>query len=317
MIVSCSRRTDIPAFYGDWLFRRLQEGFCYVRNPMNPRQLTKVPLNPHVVDGVVFWTKNPAPVLDRLEALAEYPWYFQFTLTPYGEDLERNLPPKEELVEVFRRLSRMAGKERVVWRYDPIVITGKYSPAWHLRSFQRMAESLAGYTEKCTVSFLDIYRKIEKNIRPLGVILPETPEKMELLAQFRSIAGACGLELDTCAEELPVEQLGIARAACIDGRRLERIGGWRLKTPKDKNQRPACGCLASVDIGAYNTCFHGCQYCYANTSNITALGKAAPASLPGHDPESPLLLGRPGEDEKVSSRTFCSERTGQQLLGNI
>lgn len=305
MIVSCSRRTDIPAFYADWLFRRLREGFCYGRNPMNPGQLFEIPLNPQVVDGIVFWTKNPAPMLDRLDRLADYPYYFQFTLTPYDQDLEQNLPPKEALAETFRRLSSLAGKERVVWRYDPIVITEKYSMARHVESFRRMAENLAGYTELCTVSFLDMYRKIEKNLRPLGIILPGEPEKLELLARFRDIGAGYGLKLATCAEELPVEGLDIGRAACIDGRRLERIGGWTLTTPKDKNQRPACGCLASVDIGAYNTCSHGCRYCYANAGQV---------NRSGHNPLSPLLLGHVGEGEKPRPRRFCSERAGQMRL---
>ncbi len=306
MIISCSRRTDIPAFYADWLFNRFYEGYAYVRNPMNPAQLSEIPLNPEVVDGIVFWTKNPSPMLDRLHRLSNYPYYFQFTFTPYGRDLEQNLPPKGELFTIFCRLSSLAGKERVVWRYDPIVITPKYSVPWHLRSFRQMAKALAGYTEKCTVSFLDIYKKIEKNIEPLGVVLLETQAKMELLARFRDIAREYGLSLDTCAEALPVEQLGISRGACIDGRRLERIGNYFLKTAKDRNQRPECQCLASIDIGAYNTCSNGCLYCYANVSE-----KAVRLNQEKHNSLSPLLVGQVGEQELAKPRKVCSERIEQ------
>ena len=157
MILSVSRRTDIPAYYSAWFLNRLAEGFVLVPNPHNPRQLSRIPLSPETVDCIVFWTKNPAPMLDalpRIEA-AGYPFYFQFTLTPYGPRTEPGLPPKEELVRAFWALSRRLGPKRVVWRYDPVMVDGRYPTAWHLERFEALCNALEGAAERCVFSFVD------------------------------------------------------------------------------------------------------------------------------------------------------------------
>ena len=160
MIVSASRRTDIPAYYSEWFFRRLEAGFVCVRNPRNPHQVSEIPLSPDVIDGIVFWTKNPIPMLPYLDRLRDYPYYFQFTLNPYGTDIERNVPSKNNIViPAFQRLSSEIGKARVVWRYDPILLTEKYSMEYHITYFRLLADRLADYTEKCTVlSLIHIYK---------------------------------------------------------------------------------------------------------------------------------------------------------------
>ena len=174
MIISASRRTDIPSYYSDWFYNRIKDGFVYVRNPMNIHQIGKISLAPDVVDGIVFWTKNPAPMIDRLEELEKYTYYFQFTLNSYGTDIEMNVPSKNDVViPAFQKLSSKIGKERVVWRYDPILITEKYSLDYHVKYFRILADKLADYTEKCTVSFLDFYKNTQRNIAPLGIMPPE------------------------------------------------------------------------------------------------------------------------------------------------
>ena len=162
MIISASRRTDIPSYYSEWFYNRIKEGFVYVRNPMNIHQIGKISLSPDVVDGIVFWTKNPAPMLDRLGELEKYTYYFQFTVNPYSTDVEPNVPSKNDtIIPTFQKLSSIIGKERIVWRYDPILLNEKYTVDYHIKYFSMLADKLAYYTEKCTVSFLDMYKNTQ------------------------------------------------------------------------------------------------------------------------------------------------------------
>lgn len=312
MIISASRRTDIPAYYSDWFFNRLREGYVLIRNPMNPHQVSKVILTPETIDSIVFWTKNPIPMLGRLSELEPYPYYFQFTLNAYGKDAEPNLPSKNSvLIPAFQQLSRAVGRERVVWRYDPVFLSEKYTMEYHIRYFRSLAARLGEYTEKCTVSFIDLYTKTVRNTRPLK-IQPEThAQQIELMERFAETAETYGLTLDTCAEPADFSSLGVGHAHCIDRERLERISGYRLSVGKDVNQRPACGCAASIDIGAYNTCRNGCLYCYANYSFDTVLRNSA-----AHDPKSPLLFGQLSPDDVVRERVGGSYRDYQTFLFN-
>ncbi len=289
MILSASRRTDIPACYSDWFFNRVKAGFALVRNPFFPARISRVSLAPEDVDCIVFWTKNPAPMLGRLGELerAGLPFYFQFTLTPYGGGLERSLPPKREIVETFRRLSRAVGPERVVWRYDPVICTPKLTPAWHLRQFARLCGALEGCTRECVFSFLDLYAKTRRNTAGLG-LHPVPPAVMEhVAAGFAETAARHGLTLRACCESIDLARYGIRPGACIDAEKIESITGRPLRLRRDRGQRPGCNCAESVDIGAYDTCRNGCVYCYA-TDPRRAAGRAA-----RHDPRSPLLDGRP------------------------
>ena len=310
MIISASRRTDIPAYYADWFFNRIREKFVYVRNPMNPHQISEVPLSPEVVDGMVFWTKNPLPMLGRLDELRDYPYYFQFTLTPYSTDIEKNLPSKNEvLIPAFQKLSSMIGRQAVVWRYDPILLSPRYTMAYHIKYFRLLCDRLADYTEKCTISFLDLYRNIDRRISALGITAPSSQQMDELAACFSEIAKQHGIYLDTCAEEVNLGRYGIRHASCIDRERLERIGNYTLDIGKDTGQRAACGCIASIDIGGYNTCKNGCVYCYANFNQILVENCCA-----GHHPDSPLLYGKISADDRIIPRKVKSYRNSQLNL---
>jgi len=301
MIISVSRRTDIPAYYLEWFFNRLKEKFVYVRNPMNMRQVSKVNLGPELVDCIVFWSKNPKPMIDKLQSssmpLKNYCYYFQFTFNPYEMDVEVRLPPKTEIIETFKRLSDMIGPQRVIWRYDPILINSKYSTAYHIDEFGKFASTLKGYTEKVTISFIDFYRKIAENIKLLEITEISTEEKNIIAKNFSEIAINNNLSIDTCAEDIDLSGYGITHARCIDDRLISKIIGYDIFVEKDKNQRLECGCVKSIDIGEYNSCSNGCVYCYANYSNGIVDKNAKE-----HVQSSPLLIGDICLDDIVRER---------------
>ena len=245
MIISASRRTDIPSFYSEWMSNRLKEKYVLVRNPMNIHQVSKIDLSPNVVDAIVFWTKNPTPMLAQLDELKDYTYYFQFTLSAYGPDVERNLPSKNKIIiPTFQKLSQEIGKEKIVWRYDPIFFNEQYSIQYHCKYFEVLASKLAGYTEKCTVSFMDLYRNTERNVKPLNIVKDTYEMQEELLQRFVEIARQYELYIDTCAEIGDFHKLRVEHAHCIDKERIERIGGFKLDVDKDTNQRAECGCVA-------------------------------------------------------------------------
>lgn len=302
VILSASRRTDIPNYYPEWFFNRLKEGYAYVRNPMNPRQVSKVPVTPDVVDCIVFWTKNPARMLGRLDELAAYNYYFQFTLTGFGQDVERGVPHKrKKMIPIFKELSRRIGKERVIWRYDPIIITERYSAAYHINAFRQIAEALDGYTQKVVISFVDMYSKIRKNVEKLGMEEISSVEKLELASRLSFIARENHMDIGACAEETDFSEAGIGKNSCIDKQLIEKLCGYPLNVPKDRNQRKACGCVESIDIGTYNTCRNGCAYCYANYSE-----KSVAAAVKNYDAASPLLCGRVMPEDIIKTRAVKS-----------
>lgn len=310
MILSVSRRTDIPNYFSEWFYNRIREGSVYVRNPMNPHQISRIELSPEVVDCIVFWTKNPEPMLERLKELSAYKYYFQFTLTGYGRDMEPGLPDKREaLIPVFQRLSGKIGSRNVIWRYDPVVFTGKYTPEYHLRAFEQIAGALKGCTEKCVVSFVDTYAKTKKSMASVGAYEPEEAMLMEFAGRLGKIAGDNGITVASCAEGIDLRQCGIEHNCCIDKGLIEAILGCKIKAGKDKNQRPECGCIESVDIGAYNTCKNGCRYCYANYSGDSVAG-----NLAEYDPLSPLLCGKITKEDKISERKMRSLKDEQISL---
>ncbi len=307
MIISASRRTDIPSYYSEWFFNRIKEGYICVRNPMNIHQIGKISLSPDVIDGIVFWTKNPIPMLARLGEISQYNYYFQFTINSYGTDLETNVPSKNDvIIPTFQKLSKQIGKEKVVWRYDPILFNEKYTLKYHLTYFQMMADKLANYTEKCTVSFIDLYKNIQKKMESLKIVVPSLEQQEELMAGFSEIAKEHGIYIDTCAEKKDFDKFGIKHAHCIDRERLERIGNYKLDIDKDKNQRDECGCVSSIDVGSYNTCKNGCLYCYANFSEKTVASNHLK-----HNPVSSLLYGEVEGDDVVKDRVIHSFKNNQ------
>ncbi len=311
MIISASRRTDIPAYYSDWFCNRVRAGYLCVRNPMNAHQVSRISLDPSVVDCIVFWTKNPAPMLPRLDEFAAYQYYFQVTLTGYGRDVEGNVPDKHEvLLPAFKQLAKAIGPERVIWRYDPILFNERYTPEYHLRAVRAIARELEGCTEKCVISFVDTYAKNRKNMERLGAQELSRTELEAFAGDLASITHEHGMETGSCAEKIDLAACGIEHNACIDGALIERLLGCELGVKKDPVQRVECGCTASVEVGAYNTCRHACTYCYANYSP-DAVARACAA----YDPDSPILCGTIGPDDKVTDRKMVSLIKKQQSLG--
>ena len=286
MIVSVSRRTDIPAFYGEWLANRLREGFALAVNPMNPRQARRVPLLPDQADGLVLWSKNPRPLLDALDALSGHAYYLQFTLNAYGPEVEPGLPPLSERVDTLLRWADAVGPERVLWRYDPILLSDAYPAEFHLDRMEKLASALRGATEQVTISFMDDYAKTRRRVAALGARCPSPDEMRALAPQLAAVARAHGLRIAACAEPLDLSAHGIGRARCVDAALIAQIGGGISTAKPDPNQRPACGCAPSVDIGAYNCCPHRCAYCYANAG-----AAAVERNIARHDPVGEGLLG--------------------------
>jgi hypothetical protein len=264
MIISASRRTDIPAFFGKWFGERLEEGFVEVKNPYNPGLVKRISLCPADVDCIVFWTKNPEPFLKLLPKLNPYSYYFLFTLTPYGKDLEPGVPDKALIMDTFCRLSEMIGKEKVIWRYDPIVFTDRMDMDFHIRAFEEMAKTLSLFTVKCIISFLTFYKKTVLKLRDHNIRRPETNEITSLVKSLIRICQRYGLDIVSCASESALEGYGLKPNRCIDNEMISLMTGKILPYHKDKNQRIACGCHESTDIGTYNTCCYKCLYCYAN-----------------------------------------------------
>ncbi|MGN0657161.1 MAG: DUF1848 domain-containing protein [Ruminiclostridium sp.] len=302
MILSVSRRTDIPAFYSDWFFRRIKEGSVCVRNPMNIHQISRLRLSPEVVDCIVFWSKNPEPMLKRLDELSDYDYYFQFTINDYGKETEPFVPELEKRIDTFKRLSEKIGREKVIWRYDPIIFTDNYTPARHIQSFSRIASQLKDYTEKCVFSFVDIYpSKNSRNLSRLSIKALSAEKLDEFSGMLSKVAKANNLVLATCAEAIDLSKHGIEHNSCIDKALIERITGCRLKVGAD-GQRQNCGCVKCDDIGSYDTCTHGCTYCYANYRKEIVWEKAKQ-----YDISSPLLCDRIDEEkDKITDRPLKS-----------
>lgn len=310
MIVSASRRTDIPAFYTPWLFNRLREGYVLVPSPYDPARISRVRLTRDAVDCFVFWTKNPEPMLGRLEELSGYPYYFQFTLNAYDRDVERNLPPLAQRIDTFRRLADRIGPDRVVWRYDPVLINPRYDEAFHTEAFARIARGLEGVAGSCMLGFIDRYPSIRHAMDTLGAG-PLPSERIERMAPaLLDAARSCGIALETCTVKVDLTARGIRSGMCIDRERVERLAGYPIRAVKDRNQRAVCRCIESIDIGTYATCLHGCAYCYAMRPDH---GRAV-ANRVLHDPASPLLLGQPRPEDTIRERVMYSLRTDQKRL---
>ena len=295
MIVSASRRTDIPAFYFDWFCDRLREGYVDVVNPFNRKQVSRISLMPDSVDCIVFWTKDPGPMLGRLDALNEYHYYVQVSITPYDRDIEANLRLKGDIIKTVQELSGLLGRTRVVWRYDPIMLNERYTIDSHLAWFERTLTNLSHCVERCVISFIDLYAKAKKNTQGLGLHELSENEMRELAAGLSRIAKGSGIMLQTCSEAIDLERYGISHGACIDGQLIECITGKPVKAGKAKSQRPLCNCVESFDIGQYDTCVHGCRYCYANASR-----EKAQAGFDGHDQQASVITGKLLGDAKVT-----------------
>lgn len=290
MIVSASRRTDIPAFYIRWFMERLRAGFCEVVNPFNAAQVSRVSLHPEDVDAIVFWTRDPRPLLPHLGELAAsgHEPFCLMTLLDNPRELDPSSPRPDVSVPA---LSSLAGAlpGRVIWRYDPLVLTEGTPPDWHRRTFARLAARLEGATDRVVVSFMEPYRKITRRMAALeasgfGLVSCDEACRLALLTDLRDIAAGHGMTLATCCQPEAYAASGIAPARCIDPDWIGRFVTRPLPSGKDAHQRPGCGCAPSKDIGAYDHCLFGCRYCYATSSFERARSLHA-----GHDPLAPAL----------------------------
>ena len=319
MIIQTGQRTDIPAFFADWFYERIKEGYVCVRNPMNPHQVSKIPVTRELTDCIVFWTKNPEPMLKRLDELKGYDYYFQYTMNGYGNDVEPHIPPLEKRMETFRMLSERIGKEKVIWRYDPILFSNTYTWEGHLKEIEYIAQNIGEYTEKCVFSFVDIYQsKNLKNIRHLGNRNLSESEMEQFLTELVKIAGKYNLKLATCAEAVDLERFGIGHNSCIDGNLISRITGWELKTKPD-GQREHCQCVKCEEIGTYDTCPHGCVYCYANfrpehvREKLKKYDVHSPILCDSIDPENDKVTERPVKSLKLRRIEPNSDDSSEQL----
>lgn len=293
MIISASRRTDILAFYSDWFINRMREGFLLTRNPFNAHQIKRVSLKPEDVDVLVFWTRNPSKLMHFLPEMNSqgYRYYFQYTITGYPRTVEKSVPNPRLAIETFIELSQKIGSDRVVWRYDPILLSNQLPLDEHKRLFSKIAGMLAGKTSRVVISFADFYKKTEKNLKQVdGLICSDITQQqdqlLELSAYIAKVAAVHDMDVRSCAEAVDITSVGIPHGKCIDDALIKDVFGLNLDGKKDSSQREECGCIKSIDIGVYNTCLHGCSYCYATFNHDTVI-----KNQQKHDPTSPFLLG--------------------------
>ena len=293
MIISASRRTDIPAFYADWFVNRIRAGYCIVPNPFIPNQVSPVSLRPEDVDVIVFWTRNPRPLTRHLAELEArgYRYYFQYTVLDNPRPIDPHVPTLDASLRTLRELAGRVGPERVIWRYDPIVWSNVTGLEFHRRAYERIARELRGYLRRSVISLLDVYHKAEKRLKALaqqGIELatPSEDDLGKLMCDLVEAATANDIEITSCAEQIDLRPYGVRPGRCVDDEHIKRVFGLYVTHQKDPSQRQACGCVASRDIGMYDSCLFGCAYCYA-TSNLERAG----TNHAQHHPDSPSLIG--------------------------
>ena len=317
MIISASRRTDIPAFYADWFMQRVRAGFFYRVNPFNSRQVSGFSLKAEDVDVICFWSKNPRPLMKHLDELdgRGLNYYFQFTLNPYDANFEPNVPPLPERIETMIELAGRIGAERVVWRYDPVILSSVTPVSWHLEQAEQLAAAVKGATRRLMFSFHDFYGKgrgrLHSSLGRSGITLEDitAPEQAEALNQvtlgFKAIADRHALQIFTCSETVELAQIGIGHGACIDATLIGELSGVDAPAKKDRNQRDACRCAQSVDMGMYNSCPFRCRYCYANYNE-----GLIEANCRKHSPGSPALLKEYDGDIKIRTSIEPEKKGG-------
>lgn len=293
MIINTGSRTDIPAYYSEWFYNRIKEGYVLVRNPYYPTQILRYRLTPDVVDAICFCTKNPEPMLSRMEEIKAFRQVWYVTITPYGTELEPHVPKKETVMDSLCRLSDIVGNQAVIWRYDPIFITDTYSVDVHIRSFEQMAKYVSGSVNTCVISFIDLYEKTKRNF-PEGKEVSQK-EGIQIGKAFAEIGKTYGIQIRSCCEGTYLEPYGVNVTGCMTQSVIEHAIGCNLDIPKGrKPARQSCNCLLGNDIGAYNTCGHGCLYCYANYDR-----KTVAENMRLHNPNSPLLIGNLLPDDVI------------------
>ena len=307
MIIQTGMRTDIPAFYSEWLCNRIKEGYVMVRNPYQPQQVTRYTFSPSVVDLIAFCSKNPAPMLSHMDLLKTYGMYWFVTITPYGKEIEPLVPDVEAVIDTFRQLAEITGPDSMGWRYDPIFLNETYTPEVHIQKFTQIAQALEGYTHTCVISFIDLYQKVRRNF-PEAQAVPKE-KRLSLGKTMIQIAAAHGMKVYPCGEGTELACYGADCNGCMTQETYEKALHTTLDIPKKQTLRKECACFMGNDIGAYNTCLHGCKYCYANYDTKTVRQNYAL-----HDPKSPFLIGNLKADDKIHQADQKSWIDGQLVL---
>lgn len=292
MILNTGNRTDIPAFFSDWFYSRIQEGYVCVRNPYFPNQVTKYRLDPQVIDIICFCTKNPKPMLSRLDLIKGYKQFWFVTITPYNQSIEPHVPNKNEIIRSFIELSKKIGSHCIGWRYDPIFLNDYYTIDYHLHIFEKMCQKLLGYTHQCVISFIDLYQKTKKNFKDVQEV--NENDQIYLCQKFVEIGKRYHIEIYTCHENKTLKTTGVHTSGCMNQQIIEKALDCSLKLPKISEARQGCRCLLNNDIGVYNTCLHGCLYCYANYDRSTVLN-----NYKKHNKKSPFLIGDFQKDDII------------------
>lgn len=292
MIISASRRTDIPAFYAEWFMNRIRAGNCRVPNPYNKDQVSSLSLMPPDVKVIVFWTRHAGPMMKHLRELDErgFHYYFLYTLMANPRLLDPRTPSVEEALRTFCALADIVGPEKVIWRYDPVVLSTMTGVDFHVARFATIAKALKGRTRRVIISLVDVYKSITARLAALEAgglqLLSPGGDAIETLARaFAEIAAVNGMEIVSCAEKPDLRPFGIKPGKCIDDEWIQRVFNISVPGRKDPAQREVCGCVTSRDIGMYDTCPFNCVYCYATRSPA-----AVEANRARHDPASPSLV---------------------------
>ena len=293
MIINTGQRTDIPAFYSKWFINRIKEGYVLVRNPYYPKNVTKFKLDSKVVDVIGFCTKNPRPMLKYLDDLKDFGQFWYISITGFDSDYEPNVPPINQVISDFKYLSNKIGKNKVAWRYTPIIIDEKYTLKRHIETFEYIASELDGYTNLAVFGFIDIYPKLLKNHPEIKDT--DDQSKIEIAKRFLDIANKHHMDLRLCSKEKWLKEYGIDVDGCMRIEDYERSISSKLDIKQKMEARKGyCACYLSNDIGTYNSCPHLCRYCYANGDKNLIM-----YNYHQHDENSPLLIGHLNKDDIV------------------
>lgn len=293
MILNVSGRTDIVAFYSKWFMNRYREGFLDVRNPFQPKLVSRIYFED--VDAILFCTKNPIPILKDISEIQK-PILFHITLTPYQKDIEPNVPPKGQIIEAIKKISSMIGKKYVYVRYDPIFLSEKYDINYHIKSFEHLCTLLDGFVEHIIISFLDDYKNVQKN-KPILKNKPFLESDYEAIGKnFSTIALVHNMTIQTCCEKKNLVEYGFDKKECLSHTlAFQLTGKTNFKTWKARGNN--CKCVEMVDVGVYNTCSHFCKYCYANYDE-----KQVEENRKNHIDTSSLLIGKLKDDDVIKIR---------------
>lgn len=293
MILNVSGRCDIVAFYSDWFMRRYREGYVDVRNPFNPKLISRISFEN--VDLILFCTKNPIPILNKIKEI-DKPILFHVTITPYKEDIEPNVKDKSKIIGAVKALSNILGKDRLTIRYDPVFLNDKYTLDYHVKAFDRLCFLLDGYVSKILISFIDDYKNVRKN----GDVLKYqefTENDYKVIGKsFSKIAKEHGMVVHTCFEDRNLVEYGFVKDECLSHELAFKLTGKTYKSWTARKEKK-CNCVQMVDIGVYNSCKHFCKYCYANYDEDKVI-----SNFNNHFDDSSLLVGKIEEDDVIKER---------------